>query len=91
MTLISATLGYMIMIAGRSVIFGHLFCIYAFSSGVTRLASWMPLFSFYHRTLEMVANRRRNDKVLQTFSMAYGHHPQPVINEICAVFFSIIR
>jgi len=48
MTVISAFFGYiaMVMITGRTVTFGHLFSIYAFSSGTTLLASWMPYFLF---------------------------------------------
>lgn len=48
MTLIAATLGYMVMtmLTGRRVSFAKLFSIYAFSSGVTLLASWIPTFFF---------------------------------------------
>ena len=46
MVFISAGIGYMAMtmIMGRNVTFARFFSIYAFSSGVTLLASWIPLF-----------------------------------------------
>jgi hypothetical protein len=46
MVLIASGLGYMVMvmIMGRSVSFKRLFSIYAFSSGTTLLASWVPFF-----------------------------------------------
>ncbi len=46
MTLITAGFGYMAMIMtmGRRVTFSRFFSIYAFSCGVTLLASWMPFF-----------------------------------------------
>jgi hypothetical protein len=46
MTLIAAGLGYIIMVmtAGRKVGFQRFFCVYAFASGVTLLAAWIPLF-----------------------------------------------
>lgn len=48
MTFIAAVLGYMIMImiTGRRVAFAKLLSIYAFSTGVTLLASWLPTFFF---------------------------------------------
>lgn len=44
MVLISSSLGYMIMTMsiGRKASFGSFFSVYALSSGVTLLASWMP-------------------------------------------------
>jgi hypothetical protein len=46
MTFIAAGLGYMVMTMsmGKQVTFGHFFGVYAFSSGVTLLASWVPFF-----------------------------------------------
>ena len=46
MVFISAGIGYitMTMIMGRNVTFGRFFSIYAFSAGVTLLASWIPFF-----------------------------------------------
>ena len=46
MTLIAACAGYgvMTMIFGRRVPFVRFFSIYAFSSGVTLLAAWVPFF-----------------------------------------------
>jgi len=46
MTFISAGLGYivMVMVMGKHVQFTQFFMVYAFSSGVTLLASWMPFF-----------------------------------------------
>lgn len=46
MTLIAAGLGYMLMsmFFGKKVTFSRLFAVYAFSAGVTLLASWIPLF-----------------------------------------------
>lgn len=46
MVFISAGIGYMAMtmIMGRNVTFVRFFSIYAFASGVTLLASWIPLF-----------------------------------------------
>lgn len=48
MTLIAAGLGYitMTMFWGRKVTFCRFFSVYAFASGVTLLASWIPLFVF---------------------------------------------
>jgi len=48
MTLIAAGLGYisMTMFWGRKVTFRRFFSVYAFASGVTLLASWIPLFVF---------------------------------------------
>lgn len=48
MTLIAAGLGYitMIMFWGQKVSFGRFLSVYAFASGVTLLASWIPLFVF---------------------------------------------
>lgn len=45
---ISAAIGYMamIMILGKRVTFSRFFAVYAFSSGVTLLASWAPYFIF---------------------------------------------
>ena len=46
MVLITASLGYMVMIMtlGKRATFIRFFSIYAFSSGVTLLASWLPFF-----------------------------------------------
>lgn len=46
MTFIAAGLGYMLMtmFAGRKILFRQFFSVYAFASGVTLLASWIPLF-----------------------------------------------
>lgn len=46
MVLISAGLGYVVMALtiGRQVPFARLFSVYAFSFGVTLLASWVPFF-----------------------------------------------
>lgn len=46
MVFIAAGLGYMVMaiIMGKRVTFKRFLSIYAFSSGVTLLASWVPLF-----------------------------------------------
>ena len=46
MVLIASGLGYMVMVMffGRSVTFNRFFSIYAFSSGITLLAAWIPLF-----------------------------------------------
>lgn len=48
MTVIAAGLGYMVMTMfwGRKVTFRRFFSVYAFASGVTLLASWIPLFVF---------------------------------------------
>jgi hypothetical protein len=48
MTLIAAGFGYMTltMFWGRKVTFRKFFSVYAFASGVTLLASWIPLFVF---------------------------------------------
>jgi len=48
MTVIAAGLGYIIlaMFWGRKVTFRRFFGVYAFSSGVTLLAAWIPLFVF---------------------------------------------
>ena len=48
MTLIAAGFGYiaMTMFWGRKVTFRRFFSVYAFASGVTLLASWIPLFVF---------------------------------------------
>ena len=44
MVFIASGLGYlvMVMIMGKSVTFKRLFCIYAFASGTTMLAAWIP-------------------------------------------------
>ena len=49
MVLIASGLGYMVMVMflGRSVTFKRLFCIYAFSSGTTLLAAWIPFFIWF--------------------------------------------
>ena len=46
MTFISAGLGYivMVMVMGKHVRFTQFFMVYALSSGVTLLVSWMPFF-----------------------------------------------
>ena len=46
MTVIAASIGFMVMIAimGRRVTFARFFGIYALSTGVTLLASWLPCF-----------------------------------------------
>jgi len=46
MVFIASGLGYlvMIMITRKSVTFKRLFSIYAFASGTTMLAAWIPLF-----------------------------------------------
>ena len=46
MVLIASGLGYMVMVIflGRSVTFNRFFSIYAYSSGITLLAAWIPLF-----------------------------------------------
>jgi hypothetical protein len=46
MTFIAAGLGYMLitMFSGRKIPFRQVFGVYAFASGVTLLASWIPLF-----------------------------------------------
>ena len=46
MVLIASGLGYMVMVMffGSSVTFKRVFSIYAFSSGITLLAAWIPLF-----------------------------------------------
>jgi len=46
MALIASGLGYMVMVMflGRSVTFQRFFSIYAFSSGLTLLAAWIPFF-----------------------------------------------
>ncbi len=46
MTFIAAALGYlsMSMIAGRKADFARIFSVYAFSTGITLLATWIPLF-----------------------------------------------
>lgn len=46
MVLIAAGIGYMVMtmIMGRQVAFTRFFSIYALSSGVTLLVSWLPFF-----------------------------------------------
>lgn len=48
MTFIAAGLGYitMTMFLGRKVTFRQFFSVYAFASGVTLLASWIPMFVF---------------------------------------------
>jgi hypothetical protein len=48
MTFIAAGFGYitMTMFWGRKVTFRRFFSVYAFASGVTLLASWIPLFVF---------------------------------------------
>jgi hypothetical protein len=48
MTFISAGLGYIVMVMsmGKRMSFGKFFSVYAFSSGVTLLASWVPFFTF---------------------------------------------
>ena len=48
MTFIAAGLGYMVMtmIIGKQVLFIKFFSIYAFSTGVILLASWVPTFFF---------------------------------------------
>ena len=49
MVLIASGLGYMVMVMvlGRSVTFKRLFSIYAFSSGITLLAAWIPFFIWF--------------------------------------------
>jgi hypothetical protein len=49
MALIAAGLGYMVMVMfwGRSVTFKRFFSIYAFSSGMTLLAAWIPFFIWF--------------------------------------------
>ncbi len=49
MALIASGLGYMVMVMflGRSVTFKRLFSIYAFSSGITLLAAWIPFFIWF--------------------------------------------
>ncbi len=46
MTVIAAGLGYMLMsmFFGKKTTFSRLFAVYAYASGVTLLASWIPLF-----------------------------------------------
>ena len=46
MVLIASCLGYMVMVMflGRAVTFKKFFSIYAFSSGITLLAAWIPFF-----------------------------------------------
>jgi len=46
MVLIASGLGYLVMVMffGRSVTFKRFFSIYAFSSGITLLAAWIPFF-----------------------------------------------
>ena len=46
MVLIAAALGYLVMALtiGKQVSFTRFFSVYAFSSGVTLLASWIPFF-----------------------------------------------
>jgi len=46
MTFIAAGLGYILMTLffGKKVTFSRLFAVYAYASGVTLLASWIPLF-----------------------------------------------
>jgi len=46
MAVIAASLGYLVVIAvmGGCITFRRLFSIYAFSAGVTLLASWIPYF-----------------------------------------------
>ena len=46
MVFIAAGLGYMLMVMfmGKRVTFSLFFSVYAFSSGVTLLASWLPFF-----------------------------------------------
>jgi Yip1 domain len=48
MTVIAAGLGYMIMVMvrGRQTPFVRMFNIYAYCSGITLLASWLPYFIF---------------------------------------------
>ena len=48
MTVIAAGIGYLVMTMfwGRKVTFRRFFSVYAFASGVTLLASWIPLFVF---------------------------------------------
>jgi hypothetical protein len=49
MVLIASGLGYMVMVMvlGRSVTFKRFFSIYAFSSGITLLAAWIPFFIWF--------------------------------------------
>ncbi len=49
MALIASGLGFMVMVMfmGRSVTFKRLFGIYAFSSGLTLLAAWIPFFIWF--------------------------------------------
>jgi hypothetical protein len=49
MVLIASGLGYMamVMFLGRAVSFKRLFSIYAFSSGITLLAAWIPFFIWF--------------------------------------------
>jgi len=46
MTIIASGLGYMVMVMfmGKRVPFSLFFSVYAFSSGVTLLAAWLPFF-----------------------------------------------
>ncbi len=46
MTYIAAGLGYLLitMLTKHKILFGRIFSIYAFASGVSLLASWIPLF-----------------------------------------------
>lgn len=46
MVFIASGIGYMIlvMMVGRRTTYGRVFAIYAFSAGVTLLASWIPFF-----------------------------------------------
>jgi len=46
MPFISAVVGFMVMtmIAGKKATFSRFFSLYAYSAGVTMLASWIPLF-----------------------------------------------
>ena len=49
MVLIASGLGYMVMVMflGKPVSFKRLFSIYAFSSGLTLLAAWIPFFIWF--------------------------------------------
>jgi hypothetical protein len=49
MAIIASGLGFMVMVMlmGRSVTFKKLFGIYAFSSGITLLAAWIPFFIWF--------------------------------------------
>lgn len=49
MVAISSVIGYlvMVMIVGKSISFSIIFSVYAFSSGVTLLISWLPFFLWF--------------------------------------------